>query len=62
MSRIGKAPIPIPDKVNVTLAGLAVTVVFAVPLLWLSFVVSRGFARLERSRRAKRPRRTPSSA
>lgn len=26
MSRIGKAPIPIPDKVNVTLSGLAVTV------------------------------------
>ncbi len=26
MSRIGKAPIPIPDKVSVTLAGLAVTV------------------------------------
>ena len=26
MSRIGKAPIPIPDKVNVTLDGLAVTV------------------------------------
>ncbi|MCP9818988.1 50S ribosomal protein L6 [Synechococcus sp. Cruz-9H2] len=26
MSRIGKAPIPIPDKVNITLAGLAVTV------------------------------------
>jgi large subunit ribosomal protein L6 len=26
MSRIGKAPIPIPDKVNITLSGLAVTV------------------------------------
>ena len=26
MSRIGKSPIPIPDKVNVTLDGLAVTV------------------------------------
>ncbi|MCT0219384.1 50S ribosomal protein L6 [Synechococcus sp. CS-1329] len=26
MSRIGKAPIPIPEKVNVTLSGLAVTV------------------------------------
>lgn len=26
MSRIGKAPIPIPDKVTVNLAGLAVTV------------------------------------
>jgi large subunit ribosomal protein L6 len=26
MSRIGKAPIPIPDKVNVTLSGMAVTV------------------------------------
>jgi large subunit ribosomal protein L6 len=26
MSRIGKSPIPVPDKVNVTLAGLAVTV------------------------------------
>ena len=26
MSRIGKNPIPIPDKVNVTLSGLAVTV------------------------------------
>jgi signal transduction histidine kinase len=33
-----------------TAAGLAVTVVFAVPFLWLSFVVSRGLARLERSR------------
>jgi large subunit ribosomal protein L6 len=26
MSRIGKAPIPIPDKVSITLSGLAVTV------------------------------------
>ena len=26
MSRIGKAPIPIPDKVTVSLNGLAVTV------------------------------------
>ena len=26
MSRIGKNPVPIPDKVNVTLDGLAVTV------------------------------------
>jgi len=26
MSRIGKAPIPIPDKVTVTLSGLAVSV------------------------------------
>ncbi|MFM8006401.1 MAG: 50S ribosomal protein L6, partial [Dolichospermum sp.] len=26
MSRIGKAPIPIPDKVSVQLAGLSVTV------------------------------------
>jgi large subunit ribosomal protein L6 len=26
MSRIGKAPIPIPDKVSVSLEGLAVTV------------------------------------
>ncbi|MFI0402908.1 MAG: 50S ribosomal protein L6, partial [Cyanobium sp.] len=26
MSRIGKAPIPIPDKVTVNLSGLAVTV------------------------------------
>jgi signal transduction histidine kinase len=33
-----------------TATGLAITVVFAVPFLWLSFVVSRGFARLERSR------------
>jgi signal transduction histidine kinase len=33
-----------------TAAGLAITVVFAVPVLWLSFVVSRGFAHLERSR------------
>ena len=33
-----------------TAAGLAITVVFAVPVLWLGFVVSRGFARLERSR------------
>jgi signal transduction histidine kinase len=31
-------------------AGLAITVVLAVPFLWLSFVVSRGFGRLERSR------------
>lgn len=33
-----------------TAAGLAITVVFAIPLLWLSFVVSRGFAHVERSR------------
>lgn len=26
MSRIGKSPIPIPEKVNITLDGLAVTV------------------------------------
>jgi signal transduction histidine kinase len=33
-----------------TAAGLAITVVFAVPFLWLAFVVSRGFAHVERSR------------
>jgi signal transduction histidine kinase len=33
-----------------TAASLAITVVFAVPFLWLAFVTSRGFARLERSR------------
>jgi signal transduction histidine kinase len=33
-----------------TAASLAVTVVFAVPFLWLAFVLSRGFAHLERSR------------
>jgi signal transduction histidine kinase len=33
-----------------TAAGLAITVVLAVPFLWLAFVVSRGFGRLERSR------------
>jgi signal transduction histidine kinase len=35
-----------------TAAGLAITVVFAVPFLWLAFVVSRGLAHLERSRLA----------
>jgi signal transduction histidine kinase len=33
-----------------TAAGLAITVVFAIPFLWLAFVTSRGFARIERSR------------
>jgi signal transduction histidine kinase len=33
-----------------TAAGLAITVVFAVPFLWLAFVLSRGFGHLERSR------------
>jgi signal transduction histidine kinase len=33
-----------------TAAGLAITVVFAVPVLWLAFVVSRGLAHIERSR------------
>ena len=31
-------------------AGLAITVVFAIPFLWLAFVVSRGLAHVERSR------------
>lgn len=31
-------------------AGLAITVVLAVPFLWLAFVVSRGLGRVERSR------------
>jgi signal transduction histidine kinase len=35
-----------------TAAGLAITVVFAVPFLWLAFVVSRGLAHVERSRLA----------
>jgi signal transduction histidine kinase len=33
-----------------TAAGLAITVVLAVPLVWLTFVVARGFGALERSR------------
>ena len=33
-----------------TAAGLAITVVLAVPFLWLAFVVSRGLGRIERQR------------